>query len=306
MSEPDVLDEAGRIFEIQRFSIHDGPGIRTTVFLQGCPLRCVWCHNPEGQSGTPLLSFVESKCIGCGNCFRACPNGAHRRENERHILDRSACRVCGICASECYSGALQIAGRAARVSEVLATVVRDKPFYDSSGGGLTLSGGEPLAQPRFALAILSTAREAGIRCCMETCGFATQDDLLRAHPLVDLFLFDIKEADEQRHLEVTGVSIQPIMRNLRALYAAGANIRLRLPIVPGHNDRPDFFEEIAALYHEMPRIEGLEIMPYHRLGEGKLTRFDLEARMAIVEPPSPERVAEWQDNLEGMGVKIIR
>jgi glycyl-radical enzyme activating protein len=260
----------GRIFEIQRFSLHDGPGIRTTVFLQGCPLSCRWCHNPEGQGGKSILSFQPDRCIGCGSCFRVCPHEVHRRVAGRHVIERSLCQGCGRCARECHALVLEIVGREVTVEEVIATVLRDESFYRISGGGMTLSGGEPLAQVDFTEALLRAAKESDLHSCIETSGYADFSAFERVRPLVNLFLYDIKETDPMRHEHFTGVPHALILDNLKKLHSRGAKIRLRLPIIPGFNDREDHFLAVAALAASLPGLEGAEIVPYHPLGLSKL------------------------------------
>jgi len=296
----------GYVFDIQRFSIHDGPGIRTTVFMSGCPLRCVWCHNPEGMSRGPLLSFVAEKCVGCGYCFRVCPREAHRMaDGASHVLDRAACRACGACAKECSGGALELAGREASVEEVLNEVRRDTAFYESSGGGMTLSGGEPLMQVDFTEALLAAAKADGLHCALETCGHVEYEAFRRVLPHVDLFLYDIKDTDPKRHRKHTGADNTRILANLRALHDAGADIMLRLPIVPGINDRKDHFEGVAALMRALPNLRGAEIMPYHRLGESKRGRFGLRLPAMEVQPPSAETVESWKATLSDSGVRVV-
>ncbi len=299
------VTQRGMVFDIQRFSIHDGPGIRTTVFMKGCPLRCGWCHNPESMSPKPALSFQPERCIGCGQCFRKCERGAHRMVDERHVLDRGICRACGECATECYAKALEMVGREMSVGEVLDEVLRDLPFYETSGGGLTLSGGEPLMQIAFAEALLRSAKEAGLHTCVDTSGSGDYGLFERVRPHVDLFLFDYKETDPERHREYTGVTNERILANLRALHDSGAAIRLRCPLVGGLNDRPDHLEGIARLASELPGLEAVEILPYHRLGEGKLARMGLEGlARAGAAVPEQRTVDEWVDELERRGVKV--
>lgn len=296
----------GRVFEIQRFSIHDGPGIRTTVFLQGCPLHCLWCHNPEGRAASSLLSYQADKCVACGECVRTCPRHGHLMLDGRHAFDRRVCAVCGRCAAVCPSGALELVGRQVTVDEVVQACLPDLPFYRDSGGGITLSGGEPLCQIEFATALLASARAAGLHCAVETSGAVPFDHLERVLPLVDLFLYDLKETDEARHREFTGASNPGIIDNLGQLCSRGARVRLRLPLIPGLNDRPDHFTAIAALVASLPPLDGVELMPYHRLGLAKRERLGLEDDPALViDPPSVAMIDGWIDSLADLGVTVL-
>jgi len=295
----------GWVFDIQKFSIHDGPGIRTTVFLKGCPMRCAWCHNPEGIDRSPVLSFLPSKCIGCGYCFRACPRGAHRMEGERHVLDRAACRVCGACARECYAGALELIGRQVTVDEALAEVLSDRPFYETSGGGMTLSGGEPLYQIDFTEALLAAAKAEGVHCCMETSGYADWSCFRRVLPHVDLFLYDVKDADDARHRANTGVPLGPIRDNLRRLHDAGRPVLVRVPLVPGYNAFDDCLAGLAEMLAALPRLQGVELMPYHRLGTSKRERIAADPEPRPADPPEEALVARWAARLRAAGVRVV-
>lgn len=296
----------GWITEIQRFSIHDGPGIRTTVFLKGCALRCWWCHNPETQDGRPQLAFTVSRCIACGQCVQICP----QRQGQSAVagdpaISRATCTVCGACAKVCPTCAREIVGRDVGVDEVIRVVNRDRPFYRYSGG-MTLSGGEPLVQADFAVGLLEAAKEIGLHTSVETCSQVSREALQRVLPLVDLFLCDFKETDPQRHRLWTGTDNQQILSNLRWLHASGARMRLRCPIIPGLNDRDDHFAGIAALARELHGIEGVELMPYHQLGQSKVDRFGLTDLPGIsAKAPEPEELRRWIADLTGRGVCVL-
>lgn len=238
----------GMIFNIQKFCTSDGPGIRTTVFLKGCPLSCVWCHNPESQSPRRELLVYPHKCVGCGRCAGV------TAETEDFT---------------CYHSAKELCGREASVDEVLDEVMKDQPFYETSGGGMTLSGGEPLYQAEFAEALLSEAKKRGLHTAVETAGFLKTDTLLRLAEHIDLFLFDYKETDPVRHKEYTGVDNRLILENLRTLGKAGKPIILRCPIIPGYNDREEHYKGIAAMANELATVKEINIEPYHSLGDGK-------------------------------------
>lgn len=295
----------GKLYDIHRFSIRNGPGIRTVVYLQGCPLRCQWCDVPEAQRRQPQLSFRPEACIGCGYCFAHCQHKAHRHRGDNHELQRDNCVVCGVCANGCGSGALRMIGREASVEEVLAEVNRDRAFFAHNGGGLTISGGEPLMQPTFTRELLRAAREQGIHTCLETCGFGEAELLAELQPLVDLFLYDIKELDNARHIEYTGVSNRSILTNLRSLVEAGAAVRLRLPIVPGINDTAEHRKAVAELWSSLPGLLGADLIPYQAVTDEPANHLDryMNTRIAV-RPPTPEDVEGWRAAWRQAGVPV--
>ncbi len=282
----------GTIFNVQRGSFHDGPGIRTTVFLKGCPLRCPWCHNPEGISSAPEVLWSVARCQSCGSCKAACPRGEGPLPAGA-ALGSDGCTACRACVEACPSAAREIAGRTVTVGEVVAEALRDRAVYEESGGGVTFSGGEPLAQPAFLLAALETCREEGLHVALDTCGFAARETVLAANALVDLLLWDVKTLDPKRHREQTGVPLEPILENLAAVSRAGARIWLRLPVIPGVNDDSESVARAAALAGRTRGVERVGLLPYHSTASGKrerLARAQVPA-LAAAASPSPERMA---------------
>jgi glycyl-radical enzyme activating protein len=273
----------GTVFDIKKFAIHDGPGIRTTVFLKGCPLKCLWCHNPESQAATPEISLMPEKCISCGWCFEACPNHCHSILEDNRIYDRENCIRCGKCAEKCYAGAVEVIGKEMTVDEAIEEVLKDKPFYDNSGGGMTISGGEPMSQPQFTAALLAEAKKHDLHTCLDTCGFASFANYEKVLKHVDLFLFDLKETDPERHFEYTGVPLAPILENLKKIDSAGGTIILRCPIIPNLNAREEHVQGIAKVAENLNNLQEINLMLYHPLGESKLKRLGLEPKLNLKE-----------------------
>ncbi len=269
----DDLCVTGSVFDIKKFEVHDGPGFRTTVFLKGCPLHCFWCHNPESQHAFPEIFFDSDRCTGCGRCVVACGNGCHSVVNGRHCFDRTKCNGCGKCAEECPNGALELAGRKVTVGEVLSEVLKDRVFYDASGGGMTISGGEPLAQFEFTRALSLMAAREGVLTALDTCGFAPWAEIQALLPVVDWWLYDLKIVEPVLHKKYTGRSNRLILENLRRLDAAGAKIILRRPLIPGVNDSASEERAVEEVVSSLKNEHRLEVNPYHRLGESKYLRL---------------------------------
>lgn len=276
----------GTVFNIQRFSLFDGPGVRTVVFLKGCPLRCIWCHNPEGIRKAHQIMYNPKLCIGCGECISACPNQLHFSENGVHLYSREKCIGCGKCASACVSGALSEAGREMSAEDVLTEVMKDIPIYRESGGGMTLSGGEPFFQPDFALSLLRGAKENAISTCVETCGFVPQDVMRKAAECVDTFLYDYKATGEENHKRLCGVSQGLILDNLSLLSELSANVVLRCPIVPEQNENSDHIAGIGRTARDMSCIKSIQLEPYHRLGVSKSEKLGVKS---VYDSAPPQR-----------------
>lgn len=283
----------GMIFNIQKFSLNDGPGIRTTVFLKGCPLKCIWCHNPESNSFAREMMFNETKCVGCMKCAGVCPGNLHIQKDGKHIFNRDNCILCGKCEDVCPSSVLEIAGKEMSVSEVVKEVMKDEAFYETSNGGVTLSGGEPMSQFEFSLELMKAFKENNLHTAMETCGFAKEEHFRQIAPYTDLFLYDFKIADSKKHMEYTGVANDLILSNLKMLDSLGKKIILRCPIIPTINDNSEHLEAIARLSEELENILEINIEPYHPLGSGKAKSLGREYLLEKLSFPDEKIVKSW-------------
>jgi len=301
------MDEIkGLIFNIQRYSVDDGPGIRSTVFLKGCPLSCPWCSNPESQSREPEIFHRDISCVSCGKCVSVCPQQAISLKEEKGIrIDRGRCVACGACKRICPRSAVQFMGEEKTVPEILKVVLKDRDYYANSGGGVTLSGGEPLAQPEFAAALMKALREAGIHTCLDTTGFAPRESLDLVLPYTDLVYFDLKHMDPDEHLRVVGVPNDLIHENFRYIIGRGIPVTVRIPFIPGFNDSDENIEATARFVSALLPGGDVGLLPYHRYGMGKYDALDREYPMGDLDAPTEESTARAKAIFESFGLKCI-
>jgi len=302
--ENTIEQTTGTIFDVVRFSTHDGPGIRTAVFFKGCPLHCWWCHNPEGQFLVAQLAYREERCIRCFSCVDACPNHAIKILEGIPTLLRDTCRLSGLCVRVCQTKAREIAGKGVKVSDVMEEVEKDVIFYDESGGGATFSGGEPFMQPIFLQNLLEACKEGGIHTAVETCGFVSAETLMASHPYVDLYLYDLKVIDNETHRRFTGVSNEIILENLRQLSHFHDQVIVRFPVIPGVNDDDANVLRLGNFVSSLGSVKEIDVLPYHELGVEKYKRLGMMNRMPKVELPSPVRMSGIVEKLEGFGLLV--
>lgn len=295
----------GTIFDIKRFAVHDGPGIRTTVFFKGCPLRCRLCHNPESQHFEKERFYRGNRCVGCDTCIETCQADAVSRKDDVITYDADLCRLCGDCAEACGLEAVELIGREIEAPELWKIIERDRIFFDESGGGVTFSGGEPLSQPEFLIKLLKLCREGGIHTTVDTSGLAEWDviDQVRRH--ADLFLYDLKSMDASRHLELTRVSNEKILDNLSRLCEARANVIIRFPLIPGVNDDKASLNALGTFVASLPTKPLMEILPLHSLGQEKYERLGRESSMKGAVLPTDEMYDQAAEVLQSFDVKLI-
>ena len=277
------MERKALIFNIQKYNLYDGPGIRTLVFFKGCPLRCLWCSNPEGQVRAYQILFKKDRCVNCGACAAGCPAGVHVMADSRHEIRREVeCVGCRACEKACTQTALSISGEYRTISEIMEVIEEDRPFYQSSGGGVTLGGGEVLMQPEAAVNLLTTCKERGINTAIETCGYARAEVVRRAAEVTDLFLFDVKHMNSDRHYQLTGVRNELILENLRWLLENRCNVKVRVPLLRGVNDSESDIEAMVrflAPYKDHRNCKGIDLLPYHKMGVNKYAQLGREYPM---------------------------
>lgn len=308
----------GKTYDIQGFSVQDGPGIRTTVFLKGCPLRCPWCHSPESQAFSTELNWMSIRCLGCdtcGKCLDVCPHGAISRGEETQNaagdkiiypeVDAALCDNCGACAKACKATALYMCGTDRTVDEVMRRVLRDQPFYEESGGGITVSGGECLCQPDFTLELLKCCKAQGIHTAVDTTGFVPWEAIESVLPYTDVFLYDLKNMDSVLHKQVICVPNELILENAQKIAGAGGRLWVRIPIIPMFNDSKEHFDLYGKFLSGIKdAVDIVQLLPYHKMGVSKYDRLIKKETVFVAEPPSDALMQARKEQLEGYGLKV--
>ncbi|MBU5677932.1 glycyl-radical enzyme activating protein [Alkaliphilus sp. MSJ-5] len=293
----------GTIFNIQKYSINDGPGIRTTVFFKGCPLKCTWCHNPESQSYENELIFSIEKCIYCNSCNNSCVDKCITFIDRELIIDKAKCSLCGDCTKNCPTNAIEMVGISMTVNEVMKEIEKDMVFYEESGGGVTLSGGEPLMQFEFINAILKKCKEKGIHTAIDTSGYSSLSSVYELSKNVDLFLYDIKHLDDDKHMELTGVSNKQILDNLSNIVKIGNNVWIRVPIIPGINDDDENILGIGRLMN-MLKLADISILPYHNIATDKYRKLGKTYDLSNIKTPSDQYMNKIASKLKNFGLNV--
>jgi len=296
-------NKTGTVFDIQPFSIHNGPGIRTTVFVKGCPLRCLWCGNPESQLTKPILLARETKCVACGACAAVCPQKAITIVDGKRIIDWSKCDQCLKCVEHCIYGSLHITGETKTVGECIDAVMKDEIFYQTSGGGMTISGGEPLMQSEFVTELFKAAKEKGLHTALDTTGYADWSIMEKVLQYVDLILYDVKNMDPVKHKEGTGVSNELILENFRKASKL-AEVWVRIPLIEGYNDSVENITKVAELAEECG-VKKVSLLPYHEGGVSKCEQIGVEYKLKNAKAPSNEHMQELADICKAKGIKVV-